>query len=521
VIDQVQERRAGFFLVDDTGTIVEANERARELTLASDDLTGRRISSVIPGDADESGGLVSVLLRDDGTDLPIFVAKVPLGEHLGVGIVDLTDPAALQAAFVPTNTVAGRLISHLDIGIVVQGEDGAILAANDAAARILDLSVDALLGRTSIDPRWRTIRTDLSDLPGEEHPAMQCLRSGDPVRSVFGVHTPSGELRWIDVHAIPLVQHQGRVVACATSFVDISAEREAAAAARDSIHRSEALLAEASDAVVIVDADGTITYAGPSTSTTLGRAPETLLGAPITDLAASPDQPGIARLLEDIVERPGSRVDSTLEIGVTGAGVRWFEVRMRNHRAEPAVGGIVVTLTDVHDRVEALEQLRRVNAELERRLVELDEEHRIDRELSLATDLLTHSAGPDEARAVVWGAVTAIFRDVPATMFRASTVSGSLTRVETTDGGPATEFSDDECWALRTHRVHRSTADDGLTCHHLTESIGTICLPLGLATDPFGLVVLSTDADPALRHAQAVAERLGPLLERPELATRI
>ena len=186
MIDQVQERRAGFFLVDEAGVIVQANDRARDLIGAEGELVGRPIADLIPRLAEEDDQRISTLLCDDGTDLPIFIAKVPLGEHLGVGVVDLTDPAAGHDAFVPTNTVAGRLIAQLDTGIVVQGPEGAILAANDAAARILDLSMDALLGRRSIDPRWRTVREDMSDLPGEEHPAMRCLRSGEPVHAVFG-----------------------------------------------------------------------------------------------------------------------------------------------------------------------------------------------------------------------------------------------------------------------------------------------------------------------------------------------
>ncbi|MFM7272168.1 MAG: PAS domain-containing protein [Actinomycetes bacterium] len=516
MIDQVQERRAGFFLVDEAGVVVQANDRARDLIRAQGDLVGRRITPLIPQWDDEDDQRISTLRCDDGTDLPIFIAKVPLGEHLGVGIVDLTDPAAVHDAFVPNNTVAGRLIAHLDTGIVVQGADGAILAANAAAARILDLSMDALLGRTSIDPRWRTIREDLSDLPGEEHPAMRCLRSGEPVHAVFGVHTPGDELRWIDVHAIPLVEHRGAVIAVATSFVDISAEHGAATAARDSLERIELLLAETADAVLVTDAGGTITYAAPSTHATLGRDAATVLGCPVADLGAGSSGPSIARLLEDASARAGHRVGGTVEVEVPGNGDRWFEIRVRNHLEVPAIGGLVITLSDVHDRVQAIEQLRRVNAELERRLAELDEEHRVDREMGLATDLLAHCASADEARSVVWGAVTSVFRGVSANLMCTVPPSTTLSTVEST-AGTGDEFDVDDCWALRTHRVHRSDGAGGLRCHHTGEGGDAICVPLGLATAPFGLIVLQAGDEATLRHAHALADRVGPLLQRPDV----
>jgi PAS domain S-box-containing protein len=357
----------------------------------------------------------------------------------------------------------------------------------------------------------------MSDLPGEEHPAMRCLRSGEPVHAVFGVHTPHGELRWIDVHAIPLVEHHGRVIASATSFVDISAEHGAATEARNSLDRIELLLAETADAVLVTDEAGSITYAAPSAHATLGREAEALIGTAVAGLGAGPAGPAIARLLEEAAARTDHRVAGTVEILVPGNGDRWFEIRVRNHLDVPAVRGLVVTLSDVHDRVEAIEQLRRVNGELERRLAELDEEHRVDREMSLATDLLAHCTSADEARSVVWGAVTSVFRGVPASLLRTTSPGTTMTAVDST-AGVADEFDVDDCWALRAHRVHHSDGVSGLRCHHVGPAGDTICIPLGSSTAPSGLIVLHAGDEATLRHAHALADRLGPLLLRPDLA---
>ena len=165
-------------------------------------------------------------------------------------------------------------------------------------------------------------------------------------------------------------------------------------------------------------------------------------------LGAGPTGPAIARLLEEAASRIDHRVAGTVEILVPGNGDRWFEIRVRNHLDVPAVRGLVVTLSDVHDRVEAIEQLRRVNGELERRLAELDEEHRVDREMSLATDLLAHCTSADEARSVVWGAVTSVFRGIPASLLRTTSPGTTMTAVDST-AGVADEFDVDDCWADR------------------------------------------------------------------------
>lgn len=512
MIEQIRERLAGFVVIDGDGTIVRENPRAVTMLRVEGSLVGRHIETVIPVFAsDDDDDRISIARRDDGSEFPVFIAAVPFAEHVGIGIVDLTDPETIHDAFVPTNTVPGRLIAQLDVGIVVQGPDGRILAANAAAGRTLGLTMDELLGRTSVDPRWASVREDGSPFPGEQHPAMVCLRSGSPVTAIMGVLTPAGDQRWIDVHAIPLVTHEDRVIAVATSFVDISAEHLAANDVRASLERYEALVAEASDAVMITDRDGTITYAAPSTASTLGRTPRELGGSNILALVPSSEQDTLTRLLAQGASRPGARVTSTMNLAMPHDGVRWFEVRIRNFIESPAVGGLVVTMTDVHDRVSAVEQLRRVNEELERRLVERDEEHRVDRELGLASDLLSHCQTSSEAQSVVWGAINAVFLGREATLLRPEEGSSMLHCVEHTHNG-APDLAPDDCWATRTNRVHESTGVDGLSCRHVDPAVPTICIPLGMASRPFGVAVVQASGEAAVRHAHALADRLGPLL---------
>jgi PAS domain S-box-containing protein len=91
-------------------------------------------------------------------------------------------------------------------GVVYQDASGAITSANPAAERILGLSLDQMRGRTSMDPRWRSIHEDGTDFPGATHPSMVALKTGREVHDVImGVRRP-GEDRpvWIRIHAMPL-----------------------------------------------------------------------------------------------------------------------------------------------------------------------------------------------------------------------------------------------------------------------------------------------------------------------------
>ena len=90
-------------------------------------------------------------------------------------------------------------------GVVYQNADGAIISANPAAERILGLTLDQMQGRTSMDPRWRAIREDGSEIPGDNHPSMIALRTGVTVKdAVMGVFNPEKEdYTWIRITAVP------------------------------------------------------------------------------------------------------------------------------------------------------------------------------------------------------------------------------------------------------------------------------------------------------------------------------
>ena len=119
------------------------------------------------------------------------------------------------------------LFETMPIGVVYQAADGSITGANPAAERILGLSLDQMQGRTSVDPRWRAVRADGSDFPGEEHPAMVALRSGERVHGVvMGVFNPAADTQtWIRVDATPLFEPGAATPSGVyTTFLDITAE---------------------------------------------------------------------------------------------------------------------------------------------------------------------------------------------------------------------------------------------------------------------------------------------------------
>ncbi|MBK8024236.1 MAG: PAS domain-containing protein [Chloroflexi bacterium] len=147
-------------------------------------------------------------IGEDGGEIWALTTKVPLQNLRGevIGLVGITkDITAIKVGAEALRASEERYratIAAMSEGVVVQGTDGAIQLCNEAAVRILGLTVDQMVGLTSVDPRWRAIHEDGSPFPGETHPAMVALRTGESQSDVvMGVHKPDGALTWILVNA--------------------------------------------------------------------------------------------------------------------------------------------------------------------------------------------------------------------------------------------------------------------------------------------------------------------------------
>ena len=77
------------------------------------------------------------------------------------------------------------LFESMVLGVVYQDNNGQITSVNPAAEEILGLTIDQMQGRTSTDPRWKSIQEDGSDFPGEKHPAMIALKTGEKVKKCY------------------------------------------------------------------------------------------------------------------------------------------------------------------------------------------------------------------------------------------------------------------------------------------------------------------------------------------------
>jgi hypothetical protein len=145
---------------------------------------------------------------------------------------DITGRKQAEEAIQKSEARYQSVIAAMQDGIVIVDAEGSIRACNSSAERILGLSAEQIIGRTSLDPRWRAIHENGSSFPSEAFPVAVSLRSGQPCSNIImGVYKPDGGLTWISINSEPLFEADGTTLGgVVASFEDITERRRIEAA---------------------------------------------------------------------------------------------------------------------------------------------------------------------------------------------------------------------------------------------------------------------------------------------------
>ena len=219
---------------------------------------------------------------------------------------------------------------------------------------------------------------DLSEMPKE---LLKSLSAGHPVQFDF-VDSPAlqklfdprstdaitlvplriqTELRGIVSIAGPDLLAPGMQEALDDLAAKVSLALESADLSED-LHRSErrfrSLVQNASDVIAVTDAGGNVLYISPAISTMLGYQPEDLVGTFAFNFVHPEDTSTAQRFLLDVLtDRRGSRRVEVRAQHVDGSWRR-LTINGTNMLKDPSVGGVVINVRDVTDRITLEEQLK-------------------------------------------------------------------------------------------------------------------------------------------------------------------
>ena len=176
--------------------------------------------------------------------------------------------------------------------------DGTLVSMNRAGLAMIEVdSLDAVKGDSILPFINREFRRNFKALVD------RVCQKGENATLTFRITGARGTSRWLESHAVPHRDSQGKITGLLAITRDITEHRLALAAARSSEEKFRSLVESSSDWIWEVDATGVYTYVSPQVEEILGYRPQEIIGRTRFDLLPPEEAVRIADLFLDAVRR--------------------------------------------------------------------------------------------------------------------------------------------------------------------------------------------------------------------------
>ena len=296
---------------------------------------------------------------------------------------DVTEQREVEEALRESEARGRAILASLAEGVVLHDADGRATRANEAAERLLGVSIGEMSGHSVFDGPPFMVRPDGSPLPPEEHPVTLALRTGTGQSDVeVGMGRPDGGLVWLATHAQPVRLPDGKVAGVVSSFFDITQRRQA-------LQRSEEHLRTMADsvpdAIVRFDRGLRHVFANAAAATAIGVPLDRLVGRTRGELGLPLERASFWDQYLLKVFRTGS--PDRFEFGLDAPDGRRYESRLVPERdRDGAVESVLAITRDITERKQAEEKLLASREQLRALVARLnsvreEEKTRLSREL--------------------------------------------------------------------------------------------------------------------------------------------
>lgn len=208
----------------------------------------------------------------------VAIKMIPQKNGFCLLIQDITQLKNNASTAIEKEKKLSALLNSLPLGVVLHDSKGKIMEFNSSALRILGVSQEQLLGKSSHDPHWKVVDEELKDFPPNAHPAVITLETGLPVQNkIMGVYTSKDKISWINVTSIPIFQGQDlKPYQVIVTFEDRTKKILMAQELKTKSHWTEAILNGTSYCMISTLPNGVIK--------TFNKKAEQLLGYKASDL---------------------------------------------------------------------------------------------------------------------------------------------------------------------------------------------------------------------------------------------
>ena len=225
------------------------------------------------------------------------------------------------------------LVESMNEGVMVVNKDGVIQFVNQRMADLLGYLPEELAGKPAgsfVDEATRT-------------------REPQKSRHRMQLRTLRGRDVWVEVSEAPLLDGKRNMIGWIRVHTDVTNQRRAELALRESEARYRLLAEHATDMISRHTPDGRFLYASPASQSLLGYGPEELIGTRPAELIHPDDLPVIEEFRTKLFASAGTAAITYRMRRKNGTYV-WVETTWRAIREQNAVTEMVAVARNISER---------------------------------------------------------------------------------------------------------------------------------------------------------------------------
>jgi PAS domain S-box-containing protein len=275
--------------------------------------------------------------------------------------IDITGRKQAEQALRESNEKYLNLMDSLGTGVVLHAPDTSIILSNPKASEILGISLEQMKGKKAVDPQWRFVKNDGTDLPIDEYPVNKALRLMEPFSEYFiGIKRPDREyITWVNVNASLVLAENNNTKYVTISFNDTTEQKQAEQALKQSEEKLNLIINASPIGICTVDTLGNISTTNQAYERMVGYSKDECRSLSFFDVTHPNDRPKNKELFQSMfsldaigfsmkkryVRKDGSEID----VAVHAIGIMDAEGNVRFGTA---------FVDDITDRKRAEEALR-------------------------------------------------------------------------------------------------------------------------------------------------------------------